>query len=253
VARRVDYDERQYAVYSAGRALTPTMAALWVDVFARYLDKDSRREIVDVGCGTGMYSRLLAEAFDAAVTGVDPSERMREVAERENPHPHVRYVAGAAERVPLADGSCDAALMSNVIHHVEDREACASELARVLRPRGLLLVRGTLGEDVPRIPFFEFFPSALPVDLARIPSADEVVEIFAGRFGTGARETIMQESAPSLRTYYKRVRTRAISTLELIDDAEFAEGVARMGAAADAEVEPAPVIEPVSLLVLRRI
>lgn len=52
--------------------------------------------------------------------------------------------------------------------------------------------------------------------------------------------------------YHERLKLRAISTLELLSDHEFEEGVARLGLAAEHETEPRPVMAPVDLLVLRR-
>jgi ubiquinone/menaquinone biosynthesis C-methylase UbiE len=253
VARHVDYDDFQHSVYSQGRGLTAARAEFWARVFSRYLDRSARPAIVDVGSGTGMYSRLLAEHFDAIVTGVDPSVRMREIAERENPHPRVQYVAGTAEHLPLPDASCHVALLSNVIHHVADREAGAAELERVLRPGGLLLLRGTARDDLPGgIPFFDYFPTAIAIDRRRVPSVDEMAELFAGGFLKVAHEPLQQESASSFAEYYERVRTRAISTFELIDDEDFEVGIERMRQVAERETDPKPVYERVDLLVLRR-
>jgi SAM-dependent methyltransferase len=51
-----------------------------------------------------------------------------------------RAVAARAEELPYPDGAFDAALALNVIDHVEDPARCLAEAARVLRPRGLLLL-----------------------------------------------------------------------------------------------------------------
>lgn len=250
---RVNYDEHQHAVYSAGRELNASRIELWTGIFSRWIDRSARPEIVDVGSGNGMYSELLADRFDARVTGAEPSVRMRELAEREHAHPGVRYVEGSAEVLPLADGSQDAALLSNVIQHFRDRDAAAREVARVLRPGGLVLVRGTMRESLARVPFFEYFPGALAIDERRMPSIADVIEMFS-RAGLEheATEAVEQESAAGLREYHARVRVRAISTLELLDDASFEAGVERMRLAAEAESEPRPVVERVDFLVLRK-
>jgi SAM-dependent methyltransferase len=165
----------------------------------------------------------------------------------------VRYLEGRAERIPLESSSCDVALLSNVLHHVGDRDACAAELHRVLRPGGLVLVRGTLLESVPQVPFFEYFPTALEIDRRRMPSAATLVALFAAHgFEHVRSEVVAQQSAASLQAYYDRVRCRAISTLELISDAEFEQGIERMRRAATAELVPEPVVEPVDLVVVRR-
>jgi ubiquinone/menaquinone biosynthesis C-methylase UbiE len=248
---RVDYDERQWAVYEQGRQLSPERADLWTRVFARYIDRTTRPTILDLGSGTGLYSELLAESFAGSVIGVEPSERMREVAEREHTHPRVRYLAGAAEHIPLPDDWCDAALLSNVLHHVRDIKACSGELERTVRRGGLILLRGSLRGA--RVAFLDYFPTARPIALGQSPPAADVIAAFTGKnFEHVATERIEQQTAPSLRAFYKRVKLRAISTLELISDDDFEAGIARMKQAADREHSPRPVFEDVDLVVLRR-
>jgi ubiquinone/menaquinone biosynthesis C-methylase UbiE len=222
---------------------------LWNGVFTRFIDPGA--DVLDLGSGIGTYSELLADLLDAQVVGVEPSARMRAIAEREHAHPRVAYVDGSAERIPLPDESRDAALLSYVIHHVDDPEACAAELSRVLRPGGLILLRGTLRESLPRVPLFDYFPTARPIAERQMPSLGEVMASFAG-FEPAAEETIEQETAPSLRAYHERMKLRAISTLELIEDADFERGFERLRLAAERETEPRPVVEPVNLVVFRR-
>jgi hypothetical protein len=52
--------------------------------------------------------------------------------------------------------------------------------------------------------------------------------------------------------YYERLKLRAISTLELLPDDEFAAGLERVRKAAECETSPEPVTAPVDMLVLRR-
>jgi ubiquinone/menaquinone biosynthesis C-methylase UbiE len=249
----VDYDLRQHAVYARGRAPSRAVLELWTSVFARYIPTVGSPTVLDLGSGVGTWSELMATAFRGTVWGVEPSRKMREAAERDHAHPGVRYVDGSAERVPLADGSCDAALLSYVLHHVSDRDACARELRRVLRPRGVAIVRTALRESLPAVPFFAYFPTALAIDEARMPARKDVIATFARHgFEVVADEVVLQETSPSLRVYHERLKLRAISTLELLPDDEFAAGVERLRGAAERETEPQPVIAPVDLLVLRR-
>jgi ubiquinone/menaquinone biosynthesis C-methylase UbiE len=249
VSEGVDYDERQHEVYDAARSPLPAVRERWRGVLGRYLERKARPTILDLGCGTGAYSEWLAGAFDATVLGVEPSARMRAVAEREHARAGVGYLDGSAEAIPLPDASCDAALLSHVVHHVADRAACTRELRRVLRPDGLVLVRGMLGGR--SVPFHEFFPSAARVDAQRTPSVAEVVAMFSAGFEHVASEVVEQETSPSCRDYYERVKLRAISTLELIGEEEFEQGIERMRRAAESEIDPRPVIEQIDLVVFR--
>jgi ubiquinone/menaquinone biosynthesis C-methylase UbiE len=253
VRTSVDYDEHQCLVYAEGRALSPARAELWSRIFAKHLDRAARLTVLDLGCGTGMYSQLLAEALDADVVGVEPSVRMREVAEREHAHPRVRYVAGSAEQIPLPAASCDAALLSDLAHHIADHDACARELRRVLRRPGLVLLRGIGPDSSPQVRFLDFFPTARPIARQQAAAFAELIETLAGTgFDRVHSQTIEQELAASLREYHDRVKLRAISTLELLSDAEFECGMARLRDEAGRESAPRAVIERVDLAVLRR-
>src|SRR5688500_1406877 len=201
----VDYDARQHEVYEQGRAPSREVLELWTAIFARYIATAGEPVLLDLGAGVGTWSELMATAFRADVWAVEPSARMRAVAERTHAHPRVRYVDGSAERIPVGDGECDAALLSYVLHHVRDRAACARELSRVLRPGGTLIVRTALRESLPDVPFFRWFPEALAIDEARMPTRAQVAAMFDG-FELVADEAVWQQTSPSLRTYHARLR-----------------------------------------------
>lgn len=248
----IDYDERQHSVYAKGRALSPAHKKVWASALASHLGSRSGLAVLDLGSGAGRWAEFFAERFDCEVVGVEPSRRMREAAAREHPHRRVRYLEGSAERIPLPDGSCDAAWLSDVAHHVADAGACAQELLRVLRPEGLVLVRGILPKSIARAAFLPFFPTAWPIAQSQAQATASFLQRLQQRFETVADQTLEQEVAPSLSAYLERIALRAISTLEMISDADFAAGLARMRAAAGVESIPQPVTELTDLVVLRR-
>jgi ubiquinone/menaquinone biosynthesis C-methylase UbiE len=249
---RVDYDDHQYKVFSRARGVLPENRRLWTAIFRNWLS--GADTVVDVGAGVGHYSTVLAEALpEARVIGVEPSQKMRAVAQAEHAHERVEYRSGRAEELPLGDASAGAALFSNVIHHIDDRPAAAAELGRVVQPGGRLMIRGSLRDAMRGNPHWSFFPGALEIAEARAPSVDEVIAMFgAAGFEVVAADTIVQPTAPDLRTFAERISYRAISTLELLDDEVFEQGLADLRAAADAETDPRPVMENMDLLVLRR-
>lgn len=98
---------------------------------------------LDLGCGTGNLIEVILESFAAAtITGVDPSWGMiqRSRARFEGDE-RVRLAVGDALEIPFGDGEFDGVLTNLALHHVQpgDREACAREIARVLRPEGTLV------------------------------------------------------------------------------------------------------------------
>jgi ubiquinone/menaquinone biosynthesis C-methylase UbiE len=98
--------------------------------------------VVDVGCGPGLFLKEAAERGATAV-GVDPSARMRGLAVRRIPaglRPAVTVVDGAAEHLPLEDGSATVAWAVASFHHWSDPDAGLAEVHRVLAPAGRLLI-----------------------------------------------------------------------------------------------------------------
>lgn len=90
---------------------------------------------VDVGCGTGL-STVALRAIARKVVGVDPSAEMLARAPRV---PGVRYVAGAAEALPVPDASANLMTVSSAFHWF-DRVAFLAEARRVLRLAGYLVI-----------------------------------------------------------------------------------------------------------------
>lgn len=251
---KIDYNRRQHSRYHEGRALEESALDLWRMALRRFVGDRGGMTILDLGSGTGRFSPLLADAFDSQVVGVEPSDKMRAVAEAECQHPRVRFLAGAAEHIPMPDGSCDLAWMSQVIHHLPDFDAAARELARVIKPSGLLFVRNNFkGRLDGCCLYYKYFPAGLVADEARHPTVESIEENFAPHgFGRVAFEMIKQMEARSLREYAQRVGLRPYSTFELISDEEFEAGLAALQAAAAQEQAPQPVMGTVDLLVLRR-
>ncbi|HKQ67186.1 MAG TPA: class I SAM-dependent methyltransferase [Methylomirabilota bacterium] len=251
---RVDYDQRLHRAYRAGRTLSTETGRLWMQALARRLgDTSSPRTILDLGAGTGRFSAMLADAFDARVVAVEPSAKMRADAEQGSAHPRVVYRDGSAEAIPAAAGDFDFAFLSMIIHHVSDLAACARELHRVLRPAGLVSIRNVFSGRLDGIRHYEFFPSARAIDEVRLPTVERVRAAFAAAgFELIALDPIEQEIDASLSAHYERLKLRALSTLELISNAEFDAGLARMRRAVDLAPAPPPVVERLDLLTLRR-
>lgn len=89
---------------------------------------------LDLGAGTGACTRLLLAHADH-VSAVEPDKRMREVLNAEVPAATV--LAGRGESIPLPDSSVDAIFASSSWHWMEP-EPTLKEVARVLRPSGVL-------------------------------------------------------------------------------------------------------------------
>src|SRR5215210_6778781 len=90
--------------------------------------------VLDVGCGTGNYAAALAESTSCLLSGIDPSQRMLDSARTSASWESL--MQGNAESLPFGDNSFNVVMSTDVIHHVEDRDAYFGEAFRVLRPGG---------------------------------------------------------------------------------------------------------------------
>src|SRR5262249_15347127 len=106
------------STYTATRRTEPRIAAM---VWAALGDA---RTVVNVGAGTGSY-----EPPDRDVTAVEPSAVMR----AQRPAGAAPCIAAAAESIPFADKSFDAAMAFATIHHWQDPIAGLREMRRVAR------------------------------------------------------------------------------------------------------------------------
>lgn len=116
---------------------------------AEHAALDGTRRVLDVGCGVGGPGRYLADRFRCAVTGIDllPERikaaraltRMVGLTER------VTYRRADATRLPFSRATFDQAWMLDASVHVADKRGLFGELARVLKPQGLLVLHDHIG------------------------------------------------------------------------------------------------------------
>jgi len=109
----------------------PAMLSLAGDV--------SGRRILDAGCGSGPLTAAL-RAKGAVVSGFDASAAMVDLARRRLGDDADVNVATLGAPLPFADAEFDDVVASLVLHYLEDWAGALSELRRVLKPGGRLLV-----------------------------------------------------------------------------------------------------------------
>jgi 2-polyprenyl-3-methyl-5-hydroxy-6-metoxy-1,4-benzoquinol methylase len=97
-----------------------------------------RQRVLDVGCGEGVFAAELAAA-GAEVLGIDVAEEPLRRARARHPELDLRLVDGDGPW-PLPDAAFDVVWAGEVIEHVADTGAWLSEVRRVLRSRGSLLI-----------------------------------------------------------------------------------------------------------------
>jgi ubiquinone/menaquinone biosynthesis C-methylase UbiE len=102
--------------------------------------------VLDVGCGTGVLTRLAADAVgpEGLVVGIDPGPAMIGVARLKAARTHSRatFELGVIERLTFGDGAFDVVLSSFMLHHLpaDVKWAGLGEVWRVLKPGGRLVL-----------------------------------------------------------------------------------------------------------------
>jgi ubiquinone/menaquinone biosynthesis C-methylase UbiE len=100
--------------------------------------------VLDVGCGTGYFTRLMAQAVapGGSAHGVDPSADAITEARRVTRLDNCTFGEGAAEALDAPDGAYDIVVSSLMIHHLPEtlRSRAIAEMYRVLRPGCTVLI-----------------------------------------------------------------------------------------------------------------
>ncbi|MEH6655381.1 bifunctional 2-polyprenyl-6-hydroxyphenol methylase/3-demethylubiquinol 3-O-methyltransferase UbiG [Loktanella salsilacus] len=107
--------------------------------FHRHIDWQGK-DVLDLGCAGGFMAEALAER-GAHVTGIDPASDAIDAA-RDHARAgklRIAYDVGVGEALPYDDASFDAVVCVDVLEHVADLHRVLSEIARTMRPGGLLL------------------------------------------------------------------------------------------------------------------
>jgi ubiquinone/menaquinone biosynthesis C-methylase UbiE len=196
-----------------------------VDVLVRVGDLRGRR-VLDVGCGTGRLARLLVERYGSRVWGVDPEPAMIEVA-RERVPAGVGLKVGRAEDLPFKDRWFERATMTLVLQ-VVDRPRAYAEIHRVLQPGGRLGIVTFDYAHFERYFLGPYFPSFEARDKERFPSATELEEeLRAAGFRDVELTHLTQRETVARETVLQRIRSKHISTFQLISDDEYRSGLER--------------------------
>ncbi len=207
--RAVDY-------YDRTRALTPATQARMVEVLAQELS--GRGRVLEIGVGTGRIALPLRDA-GVDVTGVDLSVPMLERLLAKGAAP---VVAGDATRLPFSDASFGAALAVHVLHLIPPWRDAIAELARVVRPGGVLLVSQGTWSVVAFPDVIETFTKAAGLEMRHV-GVNEEAELDKAMAAAGARGrdlvTITDTRRDRLRTMVDSLREGLYSFTWRADDA----------------------------------
>ncbi|HID24348.1 MAG TPA: class I SAM-dependent methyltransferase [Planctomycetaceae bacterium] len=140
MSEAVDYDSMDHS--EVNRVFVDDFLEAWADVAGEH----TACQVLDVGTGTAQIPiELCRRDFNGHVTAVDLATAMLEVGQRNVQRAgfrkQIRLQRVDAKNLPYPDGRFDAVISNSIVHHIPQPRIVLAEMARVVRPGGLLFVR----------------------------------------------------------------------------------------------------------------
>jgi len=100
-------------------------------------DDIKKKKVLDLGCGSGPFSKKLLSLGAKKVKGIDLSEGLIEIAKKENPK--LEFYVGDAQKTPFKNSEFDVVTSSLVAHYLKDLTKLFREVSRILKKKGLFV------------------------------------------------------------------------------------------------------------------
>ncbi|HEV2829748.1 MAG TPA: class I SAM-dependent methyltransferase [Pyrinomonadaceae bacterium] len=154
----------------------------------------STSQVLDVGCGSGWATRLMAEkACNGRVVGIDISDEMIKLAqETSNSFPNVEFYVGSAEKLPFKNEEFTRAFSMESLYYYGDIVAALREIKRVLQTGGQFVTVVDLYQENP--------PSHQWIDQLKVPvqllSSAQYVSLFESAGFVNVSDRRLYDSKP---------------------------------------------------------
>jgi ubiquinone/menaquinone biosynthesis C-methylase UbiE len=176
-----------YARFRPGYA--PQVATAILGYVTRHVGRDvASLDAADIGAGTGIWTRMLADRGLNSVVAVEPNDDMRGQGIETSRGTNIVWRKGSAEVTGLPDGSADLVSMASSLHWADFDQAC-DEFHRILRPGGLFVALWN-----PR--FIEANPLLVEIEAQIARLKPDIRRVSSGRAGITERLTDMLSAKP---------------------------------------------------------
>ncbi len=199
-----------------------------VKLLVECLDLPAESNVIDIGAGTGNYTKTIAE-LGHFVTAVEPSAEMISKACK---HKNIEWKKSAAENIPLSDAIFDAAYCTLSMHHFANLEKSLTEIFRVLKPEGKFVAfttdprRSTQEFWMPRYfgPIYDRIRKVFPttqqlVDKIKVVSQDNSIEIIPFPIPYDMEDRFFCSAWRYPEKYFNPAFRRGISHFQVADQA----------------------------------
>ncbi len=178
----------------------------------RYADR-----ILEVGCGTADYLSILSELLYAHGFGFDTSPSMISEGSKKNQRIELA-IADANGPFPYGNSEFDFVFNINLVHYISDLENLFKESFRVLHC-----------QDISERTLTSYFPETLDIDRGRYPGNSSIISAMKKAGFEGIYTTKVKTSFEFKKQHFEQYRNKAYSSLRLIPEESFEEGIKRLG------------------------
>lgn len=199
-----------------------------VKLLVECLDLPTGSNVIDIGAGTGNYTKIIAE-LGHFVTAVEPSAAMISKACK---HKNIEWKKSTAENIPLSDATFDAAYCTLSMHHFANLEKSLAEIFRVLKPKGKFVAftadprRSAEGFWMPQYfgPIYDRMRKVFPttkqlMDKIKFVSQDNSIEIMPFPLPYDIEDSFFCSSWRYPERYFNPAFRQGISHFQLADQA----------------------------------
>lgn len=213
------YYEKVGTEYNDIRLDTKNDRENMIKIIKKYANSKNLK-VLDIGCGTGKYGELMKEA-GYQVVGIDKSESQINQAKL-----LIESYRADATAIPFDEASFDICTMIIMIQQLtkEDRIKAFQEAYRVLKTKGILIIKTYSHEDLQYRFTAKYFPKTLKIDQARYPDIDELKKELS-MFSEIEIEHSSLVIKKSKERYLNQYKKRGTSNLSFLTDYEIEEGI----------------------------
>lgn len=161
--------------------------AAWIEWSEKHLSPNNQ-DVIDIGCGGGIYASAFAEMGARTVLGTDKSSQYIEDNKKEYLADNLSFIVGDALKTKLNENRADIIFERALVHHLSSTEQYqnAIECRRILKPNGILAVQDRAIEDIEdtnpkawiRSTLIQAYPHLIEFEKARRPSRSTYLEVL---------------------------------------------------------------------------